>query len=219
MVSSGPVCFIGRVHCLVTAGPTIEPLDAVRRLTNHATGHLGCSLADSLARAGHRVTLMLSETARHQPRQNSVRILPFNTTEDLRRQLRAAASPRIRAIYHTAAVSDFRLTNLRHDSGKKVSGGKIPSGPLVADLKPTPKIIRQLRRWFPRAFITGWKFEVDGNRDTVLARAHEQINQCHTDACVANGPAYGDGFGIVTPEEVRHVKSRRALVRALTSAR
>ena len=40
------------MHCLVTAGATIEPIDAVRRLTNQSTGRLGCGLADALARAG-----------------------------------------------------------------------------------------------------------------------------------------------------------------------
>ncbi|SVB07858.1 uncharacterized protein METZ01_LOCUS160712, partial [marine metagenome] len=53
------------MHCLVTAGPTIEPIDEVRRLTNHSTGRLGCSLADALSHAGHRVTLLLSEVALH----------------------------------------------------------------------------------------------------------------------------------------------------------
>ena len=39
------------MHCLVTAGPTVELIDAVRRLTNHSTGRLGCGLADALGAA------------------------------------------------------------------------------------------------------------------------------------------------------------------------
>lgn len=203
------------MNCLVTAGPSIEPIDDVRRLTNNATGHLGCRLADALAQTGHRVTLFLSDTARHRPRKKSVRIIAFNTAEDLRRQLRAASTKRISAIYHTAAVSDFRITNIRKATGEKIKGGKIPSDHFLAELKPTPKIIRQLRIWFPKTHITGWKFEVEGTRETALAKAREQIRQCRTDACVVNGPAYGEGFGIVTREEVQHVRSRLLLVRNL----
>jgi phosphopantothenoylcysteine decarboxylase/phosphopantothenate--cysteine ligase len=43
----------------------------------------------------------------------------------------------------------------------------------------------------------GWKFEADGTRADVLAAAHRQIADCSTDLCVVNGPAYGEGFGLV----------------------
>ena len=45
------------MNCIVTAGPTYEPLDEVRRLTNSSTGRLGSELANYLTARGHRVTL------------------------------------------------------------------------------------------------------------------------------------------------------------------
>jgi len=45
--------------------------------------------------------------------------------------------------------------------------------------------------------LVGWKYEVDGDRAAVIQLAQRQITECHTDACVANGPAYGRGFGLV----------------------
>jgi len=51
------------MRCLVTAGPTYEPLDAVRRLTNFSTGRLGSELAAFLAAHGHKVRLLLGEQA------------------------------------------------------------------------------------------------------------------------------------------------------------
>ena len=128
------------MHCLVTAGPTVEPIDTVRRLTNHSTGRLGCGLADALACAGHRVTLLHSETAVHTPKSNKVRVLRFNTTKDLHDQLEAAAALRVKVVFHVAAVSDFTV--------KRPQKGKIPTtASLTVELKPTPKlkIIKRLR--------------------------------------------------------------------------
>ena len=51
------------MNCIVTAGPTFEPLDEVRRLTNFSTGRLGTELANFLAARGHKVVLLAGETA------------------------------------------------------------------------------------------------------------------------------------------------------------
>jgi phosphopantothenoylcysteine decarboxylase/phosphopantothenate--cysteine ligase len=193
------------MHCLITAGPTVELIDAVRRLTNHSTGRLGCGLADALARAGHRVTLLLSETAVHAPKAKKVRVLRFNTTKDLHEQLEAAAALRVKAVFHVAAVSDFTV--------KRPRKGKIPTtASLTLELKPTVKLIRSLRKWFPDAFLVGWKYEVEGGKKSTVAAARAQINKYKTDACVANGPAYGEGFGVVA-DEVAHCEDDAALFR------
>jgi phosphopantothenoylcysteine decarboxylase/phosphopantothenate--cysteine ligase len=43
----------------------------------------------------------------------------------------------------------------------------------------------------------GWKYEVDGDRTSVVRAAERQLAECRTDACVTNGPAYGNGFGLL----------------------
>ena len=193
------------MHCLVTAGPTVELIDAVRRLTNHSTGRLGCGLADALARAGNRVTLLLSDTAVHAPKSKKVRVLRFNTTKDLHEQLEVAAALRVKAVFHVAAVSDFTV--------KRPRKGKITATTsLTLELKPTPKLIHSLRKWFPDAFLVGWKYEVEGGKKTAVTAARAQINKCKTNACVVNGPAYGDGFGIVA-DAVTHCGDDAALFR------
>ena len=68
----------------------------------------------------------------------------------------------------------------------------------MAELVPTPKLIAELRSLFPKARLVGWKFEVDGDRASVLRAAENQLRDCRTNACVANGPAFGSGFGLVT---------------------
>lgn len=116
--------------------------------------------------------------------------------------MKAAAALRVKAIFHVAAVSDFTI---------KPQRGKIDSASrLTLNLKPTPKIIRQLRKWNPTALIVGWKYEVNGDQETALAAGTEQIKRCKTDACVVNGPAYGEGFGWIAEDRV-HCANERAL--------
>jgi hypothetical protein len=56
---------------------------------------------------------------------------------------------------------------------------------------------------------------VDGARNDVIEKASRQIFENQTDACVANGPAYGDGFGLVTTEGCTSLGDAPALFRAL----
>jgi phosphopantothenoylcysteine decarboxylase/phosphopantothenate--cysteine ligase len=64
----------------------------------------------------------------------------------------------------------------------------------------------------------GWKYEVDGNRASVVAAARKQIADCRTDACVANGPAYGTGFGLVNAgAKPAHCSDAGTLFEALES--
>lgn len=191
------------MNCLVTAGPTYEPLDEVRRLTNFSTGRLGMELANHLTDAGHQVTLLSGALATWSGTCRAGHIERFTTAADLRQRFEARAAIAIDAVFHAAAVSDFAFGQIfeRLPSGelRPLSGGKLPTraGALLAELVPTPKVIAELRGWFPGAFLAGWKYDVDGTRDTVIRRCRTQLQECRTDVCVANGPAYGPGFGIV----------------------
>ncbi|MCU0981619.1 MAG: hypothetical protein MUF25_20910 [Pirellulaceae bacterium] len=206
------------MRCIVTAGPSWEPLDQVRRLTNHSTGRLGVELAAHLTTAGHRVTLLLAEQATWAGPRQAAEIVPFSSSSNLNARLQALASSGADAVLHAAAIGDFRFGKvwLRCADGSLVEQkkGKFSSraGMLLAELLPTPKIIICLRDWFPKARLVGWKFEVEGDRDSALTAAAAQLNESRTDACIANGPAYGDGFGFVTAGAVvKHVAARKSL--------
>ena len=210
------------MHCLVTAGPTFENLDQVRRLTNFSTGGLGLELARCLRQAGHSVTLLLGEGATVAA-PAELGALRFSTTDHLAQRLREQSSVPVDAVFHVAAVSDFRFGKVweREPGGelRELRSGKLSTrqGTLLAELVPTPKLIGQLRLWFPQARLVGWKYEADGGRDQVLARAAEQVKECRTDACVANGPAYGAGFGWYQAQgDARHLADRAALLTFLT---
>jgi phosphopantothenoylcysteine decarboxylase/phosphopantothenate--cysteine ligase len=192
------------MNCIVTAGPAYEPLDDVRRITNFSTGRLGTSLANYLAARGHNVILLLGEQATYTGERHAQRVESFSTTADLRAKLKTLATKKADAIFHAAAVSDFSFGRIfATDAVNKLveikSARKIPTrqGKLLVELLPTPKIIAELRGWFPPAKIVGWKFEADGRRAEAVEVARRQIAECSTDLCVVNGPAYGEGFGLV----------------------
>ena len=196
------------MNCLVTAGPTFEPLDDVRRLTNFSTGRLGTELGNFLTARGHHVTLLLGESATYKGASAAAAIKMFSTTSDLRRKLKACSRKKVDAIFHASAVSDFAFGKMFQRTAvgkftaftpsKKIS---TRSGNLFVELVPTPKIIAELRGWFPHTKIVGWKFEANGQRPEALRAAEKQLAACATDYCVANGPAYGQGFGLVGADD------------------
>jgi len=220
------------MNCIVTAGPTFEPLDEARRLTNFSTGRLGSELTNFLFDKGHAVTLLIGQQAIPQLRsaraevrdgeRRAHQVETFTTTADLCERLRAMAGQPVDAVFHAAAVCDFTFGKVwaRSADGQltEIQAGKISTshGSLLAELIPTPKIIASLRDWFPTARLVGWKYEVDGDRAGVIQLARRQIAECRTDACVANGPAYGDGFGLVSADgPAVHVADAPALFELL----
>jgi phosphopantothenoylcysteine decarboxylase/phosphopantothenate--cysteine ligase len=210
------------VKCVVTAGPTYEPLDEVRRLTNFSTGTLGTRLANHLAALGHEVILLIGYYAVYRGEVKAHRAETFTTTADLRTRLQTLSSQGIGAVFHAAAVSDFAFGAVweRTTGGELApcAGKKIPTwkGQLLAELNPTPKIIGELRGWFPQACLVGWKFELDGDRTHLIEAAKEQLTSNRTNGCVINGAAYGEGFGLVTGTgQSEHLADVPALYSAL----
>ena len=210
------------MKCVVTAGPTYEPLDKVRRITNFSTGRLGTELANFLAGRGHDVILLIGEMATWGGPRQARDVRKFTTSQNLADMLRGLAGQGVDAVFHAAAVSDFGAGKSYRRSGDgelaEIKAGKIGTrdGSLLVELVPTAKIISQLREWFPEASLVGWKYEVDGSREDAIAKARQQIVECRTDGCVANGPAYGLGFGVVTEKrEAMHYRGMDALFEGL----
>lgn len=210
------------MNCIVTAGPTYEPLDDVRRLTNFSTGRLGTELANFLTARGHKVTLFIGESATWPGERRAQSVKVFSTTKDLRAKLKSFSGKRVDAIFHAAAVSDFGFGKIfaQNEAGEFVAlpaSKKIStrSGELLVELVPTPKIIAELRGCFPKTKIVGWKFEANGQRADAVRAAKKQMVDCATDFCVANGPAYGKGYSLVSPGGQKHFAATTGLFAAL----
>jgi hypothetical protein len=184
---------------LITCGPSYEPIDQVRRITNTSTGKLGVSMADYFTRAGHEVICLKGEGSTFPDAVESARVETFGTNGDLARLLeRIGAEEKVDAVFHAAALCDYRVEQVLNDDGDPMSSPKFATrqGRLRLVLAPAIKVLPLLRGWFPRARIAGWKYELAGTADEAFAKAWKQVGDCNTDACVLNGAAYGEGFAV-----------------------
>jgi phosphopantothenoylcysteine synthetase/decarboxylase len=181
------------MRVIVTCGPSYEPIDEVRRITNFSTGELGLMLAGTLVRHGHEVTCLRGEGATSRLAVPGANVLGFSTNASLIERLEwlAARGP-FGAVLHCAALADFRVR--RESRERKLSSR---TGELTLTLEPAPKVIARLREMFRFARIVGWKYDLDGTQKEALARGMAQIEEHLTDACVVNGAAYGAGFGFL----------------------
>jgi phosphopantothenoylcysteine decarboxylase/phosphopantothenate--cysteine ligase len=193
---------------LVTCGPSYEPVDRVRRLTNFSTGELGVVLSGRLAAAGCAVHCLKGDGATHPDAGAGVSTERFGTNDDLWKRLeRAAAAGGVAAVFHAAALCDYRVVEVADAAARVFSSPKISSriGALTLRLEPARKVIAGLRELFPGAWIVGWKYELEGTRAEALERGWRQLAENRTDAVVVNGAAVGPGFlaceppGAVTP--------------------
>ncbi|MDX6765900.1 MAG: phosphopantothenoylcysteine decarboxylase [Candidatus Methylacidiphilales bacterium] len=207
-------------NVLVTCGPTYEPIDEVRRLTNFSTGRHGAVIVDSLAAAGWHVTVLRGVQSTFAPPKHG-QILPFTTRDSLKAELiRLSKEQEFAAVFHAAAVGDFEINAILDIDNQPVIAKKISgsSQEIKLLLKPAPKLIRNLRGWFPKSVLVGWKYELEGKRPQAVQKAWKQMVDCDSDACVANGTAYGEGFGFCTqPAEHAHFETEESLIRHIVT--
>lgn len=181
---------------VVTCGPSFEPVDEVRRLTNASTGEIGFHLATALQQAGYEVICFRGEAATFP--FGSLPTIPFSTNEDLLSKLENLADRNlVKGVFHAAALCDFKISRVKNTNGDVIESSKISSreGALLMELVPAEKVIHRLRDLFPASRIVGWKYELEGSREELLVKAERQMKESQSDACVINGKAYGTGFG------------------------
>lgn len=187
------------MRVIITCGPSYEPIDGVRRLTNASTGELGLLMAAELTRARHEVICLKGDGAVSQADPGGARVIPFSTNADLLARLREFSGAGVGAVFQAAALCDYRVRSVRGGDGAVMRARKLPTraGELTLLLEPTLKVLPELRGIFPDAQIVGWKYELDGTPADAVAKAREQLAACRTDACVVNGAAWGQGFGFI----------------------
>jgi phosphopantothenoylcysteine synthetase/decarboxylase len=193
---------------IVTCGPSFEPIDEVRRLTNFSSGELGVMLSESLAKAGHEVFCLKGSGATHRDPQAPCVVQRFDTNDDLLGLLRELAeAQRIGAVFQVAALCDYKVRRVTDDRGDECRSAKIASrsGALRLELEPATKVLPQMRGLFPDAILVGWKYELAGTQDEAVARAERQVKETGVTACIVNGRAFGPGFGLYEQGRVSRV--------------
>lgn len=162
-------------HILVTAGPTAEPIDPVRVLTNRSSGKQGYAIAGALARLGGRVTLVSGPTALGPP--TGVDRINVETAIQMLDACETAL-PADAAVC-VAAVSDWRV-----DSAFGVKLKKGPGGPPSFTLVENPDILATLSKAGPARPRLVVGFAAETNDLEALARAKLSRKGC--DWIVAN---------------------------------
>jgi phosphopantothenoylcysteine synthetase/decarboxylase len=207
------------MRIVVTSGPSYEPLDQVRRLSNFSTGELGTLLAEGFAEAGHSTVCFRGVASTFPTPLWPVEVVPFTTNANLAAGLQQLpAREEVTMVFHAAALCDFQIKEIVNENGALLTDEKISSrsGNLKVTLEPAPKLIASLRRMFPASILVGWKYELEGTADEVIAKGRQQMEECLTDACVLNGHAYGSGFGLISRTgEQAHLPDKVALCRFL----
>lgn len=194
------------MNVVVTCGPSYEPIDQARRVTNFSTGRLGIALSNAFVARGWQVACLKGEQTTCPDPLHTQRIIPFSTNDDLASKLAGlAVEGGWDAVFHAAALCDFRVERVLGENGEVLDSPKFSTrgGRLQLVLAPAAKVLPQLRRLFPAARIVGWKYELAGTRADAFDKAWAQLAGCQTDACVLNGAAYGDGFAFCSPGSVQ----------------
>jgi phosphopantothenoylcysteine decarboxylase/phosphopantothenate--cysteine ligase len=177
--SGGPLT--GR-RVVVTAGPTREPLDPVRVLTNRSSGRMGFALAGAAFARGANVLLISGPTQLAPP--HGVETQRVETTSDLERAV-ATALPDAHILMMAAAPADFAPGN--RESAKRPR----TDGPHTITLEPTPDVLAATRSRRARGTVcVGFALEAGGG----LERAREKLQTKALDLVVLN-PADEPGSG------------------------
>ncbi|MEX2046231.1 MAG: bifunctional phosphopantothenoylcysteine decarboxylase/phosphopantothenate--cysteine ligase CoaBC [Chloroflexota bacterium] len=161
---------------VVTAGPTIEPIDPVRFVSNRSSGKMGYAIAASAADAGAEVFLVSGPTALRVPA--GVHLVPTETAEEMRDAV-LGLLPTADAVVMAAAVADYRPIETREHKIKKRDAGK------QLDLRMTenPDILKAIvaaRR--AGAIVVGFKAETGD----ATAEAERMLREKKLDLVVAN---------------------------------
>ncbi|MFT9449643.1 bifunctional phosphopantothenoylcysteine decarboxylase/phosphopantothenate--cysteine ligase CoaBC [Gluconobacter japonicus] len=150
------------LHALVTAGPTVEPLDPVRFISNYSSGKQGYAIAEALAALGARVTLVTGPVS--IPAPDGVACVKVQTAEEMLAACEAALPADIAVC--TAAVSDWRASV---PAGSKIK--KTGDGPPTLSLVENPDILATLCRHASRPkLVVGFAAETDDVLESALAK-------------------------------------------------
>ncbi len=206
---------------IVPCGPSYEPIDQVRRLTNSSTGELGVQLSNRLAEADFEVICLKGSAATFPGPGEQCQIQQFNTNDDVVDLLtKVAAKHDIAAVFHAAALCDYKVQRVTDDQGRSCDSPKIDSrsGALTVHLDPATKVISRMRGLFPHSLLVGWKYELAGTPEEALAKADRQMRENKTDACILNGDAYGGSFAFCRPAQpVHECRNKTELVEFLAA--
>ena len=174
-------------HVVVSAGPTEEPLDPIRVITNHSSGKMGYALAKAAAYRGAKVTLVSGPTALEPP--IGVEIKKIKTAEDMYREVTAAAET-ADIVVMAAAVADYTPAEVADQKIKKKDGD------MAIPLKRTKDILLSLGQNKKEGqIICGFSMETEN----LLQNSSAKLTKKNADMICANSLTQeGAGYQVDT---------------------
>lgn len=175
------------LRVVVTAGPTREPLDPVRVLTNPSSGRMGYAIAEAAWLRGADVTLVSGPVA--LPAPHGVRVVRIGTTDELRAALHDLL-PETDVLVMAAAPADYAPADPAAAKRPRLEGD------LAITLRPTPDVLAATAsRRKPGSTLVGFALETGD----ALEKGRAKLERKAMDLCVVNDATEpGAGFDVET---------------------
>jgi phosphopantothenoylcysteine decarboxylase/phosphopantothenate--cysteine ligase len=186
---------------LITAGPSREPLDPVRYISNRSSGKMGYALARAALRRGAEVALVSGPTALDAPA--GARLVEVTTAAEMREAV-LKEYPRSSAVIMAAAVADYHAAA---PSGVKIKRGV---GAIELRLEPNPDILKELGQNKDGKWLVGFAAETEN----LTANAGKKLREKNLDIVIANNVAE-EGSGFDGDTNVATIIDRTGVVRPL----
>jgi len=158
---------------LITAGPTQEPLDPVRYISNRSSGKMGYALAEAAAARGARVILISGPV--HLAPPHGVEVIPVRTAVEMREKVLENLGP-AGIVIKAAAVADFHLSKVPDHKVKKTAAR------ISVELDPTPDILAELARKKGDRVLIGFAAETQN----LQQEARRKLDSKNCDMVVGN---------------------------------
>jgi len=172
---------------LITGGPTQEPIDPVRFITNRSSGKMGYALAKMARRRGAEVTLVIGPTSLSVPR-GDIKVFSVRTAEEMRKAV-LNQMENCSVVIKAAAVSDYRPKVTSQSKLKKAD----PSCSL--ELERTEDILKEVGKKKGDRILVGFAAETED----LVTNAHKKLREKNLDVIVVNDVTRSDaGFGADT---------------------
>jgi phosphopantothenoylcysteine decarboxylase/phosphopantothenate--cysteine ligase len=172
---------------LITGGPTQEPIDPVRFITNRSSGKMGYALAKMARRRGAEVILVTGPTSFPLP-QRDIQCVPVRSAEEMRNAVLTHFA-RVSVVIKAAAVSDYRPKTISQRKIKKADFGT------TLTLERTKDILEELGKKKGNRILIGFAAETED----LLANAQKKLREKNLDLIVVNDLTQpGAGFGLDT---------------------
>ena len=165
-------------NVIITAGPTMEPIDTVRVLTNQSSGKTGVLLAKEMISAGAKVTLVYGPGIEEPPK--GAKVISVKTVQQMfdavKKQMKVK---KFDIAILSAAPADYTTTPAK----SKIKSDKAG---LTIKLQRAPKIIDNIKKLQKDIFLVGFKAETDITKQKLVELAKKKMIESSSDMIVAN---------------------------------